>query len=58
VSIDKPSDSTIEIFNDMGSKIMKSNYREHIDISSLPAGIYYIALRSDNKFLSKKFVKL
>lgn len=34
-----------------------SNSIEKIDISSMPAGLYYIKLHSDNQIVQRKFTK-
>lgn len=47
----------IEIFNTLGEILINAENKYTIDISSLPAGIYFIKLRQGNNIYTQKLVK-
>jgi hypothetical protein len=56
-----PSNSYYEIINTTGqivkSKTKVQNLREKIDLTNLPAGLYFVRLKVKNTYYSKKFIK-
>lgn len=50
--------STISIFDIAGRKLSEQEFTRQIDISSLPPGVYFIEVTSENELLIKKVVKM
>jgi len=54
--------SDYKVFNATGQLILQSttiaNQQQQIDVSDLPAGVYYLEMTLDNYFGRKKFVKM
>ena len=48
----------IKITDVLGKEVLISNYKEQLDISVLPKGIYFFSLYQDKRLMiSKKIVK-
>ena len=47
----------MEIENQIGQDILTVYKQIQIDISSLPSGLYFISFESEQKVISKKFIK-
>lgn len=53
----EPSSSFIEIVNVLGQNVYRSVFSEHINISTLPQGVYYIRLYHDLEEANSCFIK-
>lgn len=50
--------SNLEIYNNVGQKVLSNNNKKSIDVSSLSTGLYFIKIKDANGALeTKKFVK-
>ena len=49
--------NTIEIFNNLGSKILTISKNTNIDISMLERGIYFVKITSDSETIIKRMIK-
>lgn len=47
----------IEVFNLVGEKLISVPYKNKIDISNLPNGIYFLKIKQGTKLITQKFIK-
>ena len=47
---------TLSIFNVNGQQVFKSTFRESIDISGLPKGLYFVKIKSGGKYYNSRFL--
>lgn len=46
----------IEIYSSLGLKVLETDFKEKIDVSSLSSGIYFLKINNGNTFEIKKFI--
>ena len=57
-TFEKPDKIELEIINYLGKIILHTNYKEQIDITFLPSGIYNVrAITNERQIYSTKFIK-
>ena len=54
----KNNNSKIEIYNSGGKMMMQDQLINSVDVSLLPAGIYYLKIISNESVITEKFIKI
>lgn len=57
ISCDICENSSIEILNNLGQKVLQTNYADKISIADLPSGIYFLKLSDKLNSQTCKFIK-
>jgi hypothetical protein len=47
----------VSIFNTLGEKIISTSFKNNIDVSEFPTGMYYIEIIGNKSSLRSKFLK-
>jgi hypothetical protein len=57
ISLNSNSSFETELFNTAGECLLKKQNQNRVDVSEMPAGIYFVKVRQGKNYFSKKLVK-